>query len=222
VSATDPTPPPVDDTGSIRRRWIIVHEPGLIPEKKGPFATDAEACDFLCQLFDCRPPGTHFTMLELTWDFDLWATSGRETLYVLACAQVERMRAPSQRALRLDVALCPFHVIELCAGAGGLGLGIELAVPGARGVAYVEREAYAAARWSRAWKRVTWLRRLSGLTLPPSTARPWRGRVHCVTSGDPCQPNSVAGKGLGADDERFLIDQVLRVVDEAPASPSLP
>jgi hypothetical protein len=101
VSATDPTPPPVDDTGSIRRRWIIVHEPGLIPEKKGPFATDAEACDFLCQLFDCRPPGTHFTMLELTWDFDLWATSGRETLYVLACAQVERMRAPSQRALRL-------------------------------------------------------------------------------------------------------------------------
>lgn len=114
-----------------------------------------------------------------------------------------------------DVALRPWHIIELCAGAGGLGLGIELAVPGARGVAYVEREAAAAA---------TLVTRMEAGDLAPAPVwsdlatfdpDPWRGRVHCVASGDPCQPNSVAGKGLGADDERFLIDQVLRVVDGA-------
>ncbi len=113
-----------------------------------------------------------------------------------------------------DVAVRPWNVIELCAGAGGLGLGIELAVPGARGVAYVEREAAAAALL---------VGRMESGDLAPAPvwsdlatfdARPWRGRVHCVASGDPCQPNSHAGKGLGAADERFLIDQVLRVTGE--------
>lgn len=113
-----------------------------------------------------------------------------------------------------DVALHPWHVVELCAGAGGLGLGIELAVLGARGIAYVEREAYAAALL---------VARMEAGDLAPAPiwsdlatfdARPWRGRVHCVASGDPCQGNSVAGKRLGATDDRFLIDQVVRVVAE--------
>ena len=34
--------------------------------------------------------------------------------------------------------------MALCAGAGGLELGLALAIPGYRTVAYVEREAYAA------------------------------------------------------------------------------
>lgn len=45
-------------------------------------------------------------------------------------------------------------------------------------------------------------------------ARPFRGRVHLVTSGDPCQPNSVAGKRLGEGDDRWLLDHVIRVVEE--------
>ena len=43
------------------------------------------------------------------------------------------------------MALRPFNVLSLFAGYGGLDLGIRLAVPGARTVGYVEREAYAAA-----------------------------------------------------------------------------
>ncbi|MFH1159076.1 MAG: DNA cytosine methyltransferase, partial [Pseudomonadota bacterium] len=35
--------------------------------------------------------------------------------------------------------------LSLCAGAGGLDLGLHLAVPGYRTVGYVERETYAAA-----------------------------------------------------------------------------
>lgn len=113
-----------------------------------------------------------------------------------------------------DVALRPLHVLALCAGVGGLELGIQLARPDARCVAYVEREAYAAA---------TLVARVEDGSLHPAPvwsdlatfdARPWRGRVHCVASGDPCQPNSKVGRQGGVGDDRFLIDQVLRVVAE--------
>ena len=43
-----------------------------------------------------------------------------------------------------DVAL-PTRVLSLCAGGGGLDLGIRLAVPGARTVCFVENEVTAAA-----------------------------------------------------------------------------
>jgi site-specific DNA-cytosine methylase len=108
----------------------------------------------------------------------------------------------------------PFNYVEVCAGVGGLGLGLELAVPGARGIAYVERETYAAA---------TLAARMEEGALDPAPiwsdlgtfdARSWRGVVDCLVSGDPCQPNSVAGKRGGSSDDRWLIDQVLRVVDE--------
>lgn len=111
-----------------------------------------------------------------------------------------------------------FRSIDLCAGADGLGLGLSLAVEllggTLRSVCMVEREAYAAA---------TLVGQMEAQLLAPAPvwsdlatfdARPFRGRVHFVTSGDPCQPNSVAGKRGGAKDDRFLIDQVLRVVEE--------
>jgi site-specific DNA-cytosine methylase len=45
-------------------------------------------------------------------------------------------------------------------------------------------------------------------------AKPWRGNVHILASGDPCQENSVAGKGAGADGERFLAPEVCRIAAE--------
>jgi DNA (cytosine-5)-methyltransferase 1 len=45
-------------------------------------------------------------------------------------------------------------------------------------------------------------------------ARPFRGLVDILASGDPCQGNSVAGKRLGAEDERFLAPEVVRIADE--------
>ncbi|MFT3967391.1 MAG: DNA cytosine methyltransferase [Sphingobium sp.] len=113
-----------------------------------------------------------------------------------------------------------FACIDLCAGAHGLGLGVSLAVPllfpgfRARSVCHVEREVFAAATLVGHMDAGTLDQAPVWSDLATFDGRPWRGRVHCVTSGDPCQPNSVAGKGRGADDERFLIDQVVRVVDE--------
>jgi DNA (cytosine-5)-methyltransferase 1 len=107
-----------------------------------------------------------------------------------------------------------FRVIELCAGYGGLGIALAMARPDTRIVCAVENEGTAAeimgariedamlddfAIWSDA-------RTFDG--------RPWRGRVHCITAGYPCQPFSAAGKRRGAADPRHLWPHVLRIIEE--------
>ena len=72
--------------------------------------------------------------------------------------------------------------------------------------------------WSRAWQRVTWLTRLSGLILPPSMLE--RGAEQWIASCRATRANRTAlpGERNGADDERFLIDQVIRVFDDSGAT----
>jgi len=117
-----------------------------------------------------------------------------------------------------DVALHPWRCLSLCAGVGGLDLGIRLAEPEARTVCYVEREAAAAsimvARMEDGWLHPApiWS------DLATFDAGAWRGAVDCVVSGDPCQPNSVAGRGLGADDDRWLLDRVIDTFDRSRAA----
>ena len=104
--------------------------------------------------------------------------------------------------------------ISLCAGYAGLDLGLHIAEPRYRTVAFVEREAHAAA---------TLVARMEDASLAPAPVwddlksfdgRPWRGRVHIVTAGYPCQPFSQAGLRRGKDDPRHLWPDVARVVDE--------
>lgn len=110
--------------------------------------------------------------------------------------------------------LPPVNCLALCAGVGGLDLAIRLAVPQTRAICYVEREASAAAALVASMESGRLHPAPVWSDLSTFDARPWRGIVDIVTSGDPCQPNSVAGKRGGADDDRFLIDQVLRIVEE--------
>jgi DNA (cytosine-5)-methyltransferase 1 len=98
-----------------------------------------------------------------------------------------------------------FNFIELCAGVGGLGLGVRIAEPDSSCVCYVEREAFAAA---------VLVTRMAATF----DGRPWRGAVDCIVSGDPCQPNSKVGQHGRADDDRFLIDHVLRIFADSGAS----
>ncbi len=106
------------------------------------------------------------------------------------------------------------NVLDLCAGIGGFSLGIRAAVPEARTVCYVEREAFACSvlvaqmEAGRLDPAPIWtdLRTLDG--------RPWRGVVDLITAGFPCQPHSFAGKRRGVEDERWLFDDILRIIEE--------
>ncbi|WP_090160242.1 DNA cytosine methyltransferase [Loktanella sp. DSM 29012] len=117
-------------------------------------------------------------------------------------------------ALRTPERHDDFCGISLCAGVGGLDLGLHLAEPGYRTVCYVERNSFAAS---------TLVARMADTSLAPAPVwddlksfdgRPWRGRVHIVTAGYPCQPFTLSGNRRGRDDPRHLWPYVARIIDE--------
>jgi len=120
---------------------------------------------------------------------------------------------------RVNVAPHPQHtgldVISLCTGGGGLDLGLELALPGARAVCMVEREAFAVAHLVSAMEQ--------GLLAPCPVwsdartfdGRPWRGLVDGLIGGIPCQPHSLAGRKRGSIDERDLWSPTRRIIAQA-------
>ena len=71
---------PFDGGGSVLRVYIIVHQPGRIPDKKIPTQTDLGVSEFLIQLEHCMPKGTTYTVVELVWTGDIWVKSGAEWL----------------------------------------------------------------------------------------------------------------------------------------------
>ena len=103
-----------------------------------------------------------------------------------------------------DRLLSTVNHLSLCAGIGGIDLGLRRVVRGLRSVAYVEREAFAAAHLVAAMEAG----RLDPAPVYPDLHRfPWeqyRGLVDIVSGGFPCQPFSQAGKRNGVDDPRHL------------------
>lgn len=97
--------------------------------------------------------------------------------------------------------------LEICAGAGGQALGLEQA--GFEHVALVEIEppACATLRLNRPQWNV-----VQG-DLCEFDGRPYKG-IDLLAGGVPCPPFSKAGKQLGADDERNLFPEAIRLVDE--------
>lgn len=112
----------------------------------------------------------------------------------------------------------PYNLLSVCSGVGGLDLAVSIAVRNARTVCHIEREAQAAAVLAARMEEGSLHEAPIWSDLSTFDGKPWRGAVDCVISGDPCQPNSVAGSRLGAQDDRFLIDQLIRVIDEVRPS----
>ena len=82
--ARDNQPLKTDEGGCVTKRFVIFNRPGMAPEKKGGWLQDEHLIDFLREvmLLDCWTPGFRATVLELTWDNDLWASSASEYLSV--------------------------------------------------------------------------------------------------------------------------------------------
>lgn len=96
--------------------------------------------------------------------------------------------------------------LELCAGGGGAALGLEQA--GFSHAALVDNDPHACAtlRSNRPYWNVIEadIRRFDPIY--------WRGGVDLVSAGLPCPPFSVAGKQLGADDDRDMFPPTLQIV----------
>lgn len=108
-------------------------------------------------------------------------------------------------------------LISLCTGGGGLDLGFQLAVPGARTVCMVEREAFAVAHLVSAMEQGRLHPAPVWSDARTFRSREWRGCVDGVVGGIPCQPHSLAGKRLGAEDERDLWTEARRIFVQSGA-----
>jgi DNA (cytosine-5)-methyltransferase 1 len=98
--------------------------------------------------------------------------------------------------------------VEICAGAGGQALGLEMAGFGHAALIEIEPEAQRTLRLNRpSWNTPEEgdVRKFSG--------KPYKG-IDLLAGGVPCPPFSVAGKQLGTDDERDLFPEAIRLVDE--------
>jgi len=104
--------------------------------------------------------------------------------------------------------------LSLCSGAGGLDLGLTIAIPGYRAVGHVERETFAAATLVARMEDASLDQAVVWDDVATFDGRPWRGAVDIVTAGYPCQPFSVAGKRRGVDDPRHLWPHVARIIGE--------
>lgn len=107
----------------------------------------------------------------------------------------------------------PLRLLSICSGIGAADLACSRL--GLRLVGAVERQAYAAA---------VLLARMEEAALDPAPvwcgdvrdldARPLRGWADVVAAGIPCVAWSLAGQRRGADDERHLGHELVRIVGE--------
>lgn len=98
--------------------------------------------------------------------------------------------------------MATFTNIGLFAGAGGLELGLRIAIDNLETVGYVERDAHAAAVLVARMEDQTLDRAPVWDDITTFDGKPWRGLVDCLSGGFPCQDLSVAGKRAGIDGER--------------------
>lgn len=103
-----------------------------------------------------------------------------------------------------------FSSVELCAGAGGQALGLEMA--GFHHEALVEIDSHC--RNTLMFNRPHW-NVVEGNQADVSLfdGTPYKG-VDLLAGGLPCPPFSVAGKQLGKNDERNLFPDAIRLVEE--------
>jgi len=94
--------------------------------------------------------------------------------------------------------------LSLCAGYGGIDLGLGRVIPDLRTVAFLEVEAFAVANLAAKMEAGRLDVAPIWTNLKTFDWQPFRDRVDIMSGGYPCQPFSAAGKRLGKEDPRHL------------------
>ena len=99
------------------------------------------------------------------------------------------------------------RVLDLFSGIGGFSLGLESA--GMETVAFCEQNKFCQKILAQHWPTLPIHSDITELN-----GYEYRGAIDLVCGGFPCQPFSVAGKQRGAEDDRALWPEMLRVIRE--------
>ncbi len=109
-------------------------------------------------------------------------------------------------------------IISFCSGYGGIERGLGLAGVPHRVITHVEIETFAVAVLVKEMEEGGLASSPIWTDLKTFPAKHFRGKVHGITAGYPCQPFSVAGRGKGKDDPRhlwpFILDHI-RAIEPA-------
>lgn len=104
-----------------------------------------------------------------------------------------------------------FKVLEICAGAGGQALGLEKAGFDMAAAAEIDKHACKTLSINRpSWE-------ILEIDIKKLNGKDYKG-VDILAGGVPCPPFSFAGKQLGADDDRDLFPEALRLASEIQPS----
>ena len=104
------------------------------------------------------------------------------------------------------------NIISFCTGYGGLELGIRRAGVDVRVICNVEIEAFVQANLVAKTEQKLMANCPIWSDLKTFPARIFRGKIHGLIGGYPCQPFSSAGKRKGEDDPRHLWPYILKLV----------
>ena len=104
------------------------------------------------------------------------------------------------------------NIISFCTGYGGLEIGIKRAGVDVRTVCNVEIEAFCCANMAAKIEEGRMDNAPIWTDLKTFPAREFRGKVHGLIGGYPCQPFSSAGKRQGEKDPRHLWPYILKHV----------
>lgn len=103
---------------------------------------------------------------------------------------------------------------EICAGAGGQALGLERAGFTHKAVVEIDNWAAESLRLNRAHGGPHGAWPVMEMDVCELDGKPWRDQIDLFAGGVPCPPFSIAGRQLGANDERDLFPEALRLISE--------